>query len=445
MENTLHEENTILGSMLADPSMIDEVANILSEEDFSDYNNRRIYKDIIERHRTDQPIDVFTVSETSKIHVADILDKQQTAFNTVSAVTSYAKQIKTKQKRARLADKLQSYTMALKDPENSVSELIGGLESDLLSIQESENEKRGYNSITSAVKKAVNNLERRTQLGNKLDGLATGIYSLDSLLMGLRAGDLVIIAGRPSMGKTAIALNIAENNIDDYGMIHSLEMTETELAERMISSSGVANYGSIMSGKMDDAQWSLVSNGIGKINGKNLYIDDSPNQTIKHIRTAALRAKAKYGKVGYLMVDYLQLIQMKGVNANAETAEVSKTLKNLGKELGCPVIVLSQLSRKCEERADKRPMNSDLRDSGQIEQDADKIIMVYQDSKYYPDSPWQNIAELIVTKNRGGKTGTCYAVFQGEHQRFVEAEFSEVERIKNLTQQTKGKYRSFNG
>ncbi|WP_372771126.1 replicative DNA helicase [Pseudoalteromonas sp.] len=435
MENTLHEENTILGSIISDPSMIDDVADILSMEDFSDYQNRKIYKDIIERHRTDQPIDAFTIAETTKIDVSNIIERQQSAFNTVSAVSSYAKQIKTKQKRARLTEKLQAYTMALQDQNNSIDELTQALELDILKIQESENEKRGYNPITNAIKKAVNNLERRTQLDNKLDGLATGIASLDELFMGLRAGDLVIIAGRPSMGKTALALNIAENNVDDYGMIHSLEMTEEELAERMIASAGVADYGAIMSGRMDTTQWGLVTNGIGRLNGKNLYIDDSPNQTIQHIRASALRAKAKYGKVGYLMVDYLQLIKMKGFNAVAETGEVSKTLKNLGKELGCPVIVLSQLSRECEKRADKRPINSDLRDSGQIEQDADKIVMVYQDRKYNEESPWQYISELIVTKNRGGKTGTCYAVFQGHHQRFVEADYNEVERIKSIAQQ----------
>lgn len=445
MENTLHEENTILGSIISDPSMIDDVAGILSMEDFSDYTNRKIYKDIIERHRTDQPIDVFTISETTNIHVADIMERQQSAFNTVSTVTSYAKQIKMKQKRARLAEKLQAYTMALQDQNNSIDELTQALEMDILKIQESENEKRGYNPITNAVKKAIDNLERRTDLKNKLDGLATGIASLDELFMGLRAGDLVIIAGRPSMGKTALALNIAENSVDDYGMIHSLEMTEEELAERMIASAGVANYGAIMSGKLNQQEWALVTNGVGRLNGKNLYIDDSPNQTIQYIRASALRAKAKYGKVGYLMVDYLQLIKMKGFNANAETGEVSKTLKSLGKELGCPVIVLSQLSRKCEERADKRPINSDLRDSGQIEQDADKIVMVYQDSKYYEDSPWQNIAELIITKNRGGKTGTCYTVFQGHHQRFLEADYAEVHRIKENLGASKGRYNSFNG
>jgi len=263
-------------------------------------------------------------------------------------------------------------------------------------------------------------LEARYASDGDIHGLKTGLIDFDQKTGGLQPGDLIIVAGRPSMGKTALAVNIAENVAIDHktALMFSLEMSDEQLAIRSISSCGSLHLGTMRSGKLQDDDWPKLSAALGKIQDAKLFIDSNPMTTATQMHARARRVKRQHG-LDLIVIDYLQLMAEGGDNRNNELSTITRKLKLMAKDLNVPVICLSQLSRKVEERADKRPMLSDLRDSGAIEQDADIVVMMYREDYHNKESMNKGIAEAIIAKQRMGETGTVMLTFQGEYSRFV--------------------------
>jgi replicative DNA helicase len=266
-------------------------------------------------------------------------------------------------------------------------------------------------------------IEARMERGGEVSGLPTGFADVDRVLDGLKAGDLVIVAGRPSMGKSAFALNVAEN-VALAGkpvMVFSLEMGDEQLATRSLSSVGRINSTALASGKLTNDDWDRVTAALGRLHEAPLIIDQTPSLSAGQMLARARRQKRR-GGLALIVIDYLQLMRGAGENRHQELSGITKALKEMAKNLGVPVVCLSQLSRKVEERSDKRPMMSDLRESGAIEEDADVIAMLYRDEYYRPDSPFHGFAEVLIRKNRMGACGDVRLVFQPEYSRFSDAD-----------------------
>ena len=266
----------------------------------------------------------------------------------------------------------------------------------------------------------VDDVQARFDRGGAITGLSTGFDDLDAKTCGLNPGDLVVVAGRPSMGKTAFALNVAEHVAVNEGkpaLVFSMEMGKKQLSERSIASIGRVSMNALRSGRMSDDEWSRMSFAIGKLFKAPLLIDDAPALTVTQMRSRARRIAKKHG-LSLVVVDYIQLATGEGQSREQEVSSISRGLKALAKEFNCPVIALSQLNRKVDERPNKRPLMSDLRDSGAIEQDADLILMMYRDEYYHPETTDKGIAEIIVAKQRMGETGIIPVLFRGEFSRF---------------------------
>ena len=286
--------------------------------------------------------------------------------------------------------------------------------------------KEGFQDMGSLVVELLDRVQEMADNPNDITGVPTGFYDLDRMTSGLQAGDLIILAARPSMGKTSLAINIAEHVALHEELpvaVFSMEMGASQLAVRIVGSIGRIDQGHLRTGKLSDEEWPRLTEAIEKLRNIQLHIDETPGLTVSQLRANARRlARRCGGKLGLIVVDYLQLMSVSGSmsDENRATAvgEISRGLKMLAKELGCPVIALSQLSRGVEARTDKRPMMSDLRDSGEIEQDADMVLMPYRDEVYNPDSQDKGIAELIITKSRNGEIGVVRTTFDGGCFRF---------------------------
>ncbi|EKE17225.1 MAG: hypothetical protein ACD_10C00559G0004, partial [uncultured bacterium] len=294
-------------------------------------------------------------------------------------------------------------------------------------------------------------LEQRTEKRGQIAGLPTGFRDLDRLTCGLHPGDLVIVAGRPSMGKTTLAVNIAENVAVDGGaaFVVSLEMAASQLAERSMARFGSISTQALRSGDLDDDGYSRISASLARLYEKRLVIADDPTLShVARIRLAARKIRQRMGGLDLIVIDYLQLMRGEGNNRNEELGGITRALKLLAREMACPIVLLSQLSRKVEERTDRRPMMSDLRDSGSIEQDADVVLMCYRDDYYHDDSQFKGFAEVLIRKQRMGPLGDVRLVFQGEFSRFCDAdqrEFAEAAARAAQSKPARSGRRGFDG
>lgn len=274
--------------------------------------------------------------------------------------------------------------------------------------------------IDAVMIESLQDIERRFELGeDQFDGLPTGFKDIDERWMGMKPGNFILVPGRPGQGKTTFAMNVCEHNAiqGKSVLVFSMEMEAKELADKMLSSSGRIDFGRIMSGKMQEDDWPRLSSAVSLLKGRKLFIDDRPSLSLSEVRAQSYRVKKEHG-LDLIMVDYLQLMASKGHNRENEVANLSRGLKGLAKEMGIPVIAVAQLNRKCEERKNKRPVNSDLRESGSLEQDANIIAFVYRDDYYYDDSPLKGTAEIITGKGRAIKVGTDCLAWRGQYQRF---------------------------
>jgi replicative DNA helicase len=423
---SIEYEQALLGAILIDSSAYDKVSWI-REEDFYHPVHREVYRVIGALISKAEPVDVVTVhSRLGLVLEYQYLGELAERIATSANVVAYAKIVREKSVLRQMLALATDIQEKIYGDEERASALIEHAEYGLQKIAEGRNFPAGdFESLEPIVVREVERLERAYSDGDyKSLGLKTGFHDLDKMILELNPGDLIYIAGRPSMGKTAFATNIAENIASKYQQdvgIFSMEMEKKGLARRLISGAGDIDYRALSPGSVSDNQWEQISGALGKLCTLKIHVDDSSGLSIKDIksRTRKLYRECK-GNLRLLVIDYIQLseAERRSDNRNQELTEISKGLKALAKELGIAVIAISQLNRELEKRVDKRPIMADLRDSGALEQDADLILFVYRDEFYNKESASKGTAEIIVGKQRNGPIGTVRLRFKGEFSRF---------------------------
>lgn len=444
------EQSVIGGLLIGGDAAWDRVADVVVEADFYRDDHRRIFaciRDFVERGKTVDAITIADALEQLNQHeqtgglayLVEIANAVPSAAN----IKGYAVAVAEKAKmRALMGVANEVMALALRASNMSAQDRIDEATGMLLSLSENGSMKDEPKPINEVLLRVVGEIEKRMNRGGDISGLKTGFTDVDVALDGLQSGDLVIIAGRPSMGKTAFAINIAEN-IATAGvpaLVFSLEMGDAQLAARTLSSIGGIESHALRSGRLSDDDWDKVSAALGRLHTAPLVIDQTSSLSVSQMRARARRMKRKQG-LGLVVIDYLQLMRGTGNNRNEELGDITRSLKLMARDLNCPVICLSQLSRKCEERGDKRPMLSDLRESGSIEQDADVVLMLYRDEYYNQDSAFKGLAELLIRKNRMGACGEVGLVFQPQYSRFMDAERGALEGVRRSLATTPAKSR----
>ncbi|HEY8605531.1 MAG TPA: replicative DNA helicase [Noviherbaspirillum sp.] len=432
--HSIEAEQSVLGGLLLDNAAWDRIADIVSEDDFYRYDHRIIFQHIVKLVSATRPADVITVYEALSTsgraeEVGGLTYLNALAQNTPSAanIRRYAEIVRDRgvlRKLITVSDEIS--TQAFSPQGKEVKQILDEAESKIFAIaEEGARGAQGFQAIQPLLTQVVERIDELYNRDNQNDitGVPTGFIDLDRMTSGLQAGDLVIVAGRPSMGKTAFSLNIGENVAIDSGLpvaVFSMEMGGAQLAMRMLGSVGRLDQSRLRVGKLNDEDWPRLTHAIQKMNDAQLYIDETPALSPIELRARARRLSRQCGKLGLIIVDYLQLMagNSQGENRATEISEISRNLKGLAKELQCPVIALSQLNRSLEQRPNKRPVMSDLRESGAIEQDADVILFIYRDQVYNPDSPDKGTAEIIIGKQRNGPIGTVRLTFLGEYTKF---------------------------
>jgi replicative DNA helicase len=435
--HSVEAEQSLLGGLLLDNQAFDKIADLVTADDFYRDDHRRIFRHVSKLIEHGKPADVVTIAES--IEASE--DKDRTggpaylgslAQNTPSAlnIRRYAELVRERAIQRRLITVATEIAESALTPSGKeVGQLLDEAETRILEVGErGQRGTQGFESIQPVLARVFERIDHLYHLENKSDvtGLPTGFADLDEKTAGLQQGDLVIVAGRPSMGKTAFALNMAEHVAVDNGVpvaIFSMEMGATQLAMRLLGSIARVDQHKMRTGRLNDEEWSRLSTAMGKLHDAPIFIDETAALNSLELRTRARRIHRQCGKLGLVMVDYLQLMSAPSSNQNenraTEISEISRSLKALAKELSAPVVALSQLNRALETRNDKRPMMSDLRESGAIEQDADVILFIYRDEVYYPEKPEsKGTAEVIIGKQRNGPIGKIDLTFLGEHTRF---------------------------
>jgi len=429
--HSIEAEQAVLGGVMLDNQAWDKICDNINEEDFYRFDHRVIFRSLQTLAGRSSPFDVLTVSEILKEHGE--LDKIggevylfQLAKNTPSAanIVAYAKIVRERSILRQLISTANNIAeSAFNVNGRDTTELLDEAERKIFSIAEQSSRGSGPLNVKEFLSKAVDRIDALSQSGHTITGLETGFADLDNLTSGLQKADLVIIAGRPSMGKTLLAMNIAEHAAIKFTkpvLVFSLEMPGDALVMRMISSLGRIDQHRLRTGQLEDQDWPRITSAVSMLSEAPLFIDDTPAISPAELRARARRVARDQGQLGLIVVDYLQLMQVPGMSENRtlEVSEISRSLKALAKELSVPVIALSQLNRSLESRSDKRPVMSDLRESGSIEQDADLIAFIYRDEVYYEDSPDKGIAEIIIAKQRNGPIGKVRLTFLGKYTKF---------------------------
>ena len=427
--HSIEAEQSVLGGLLLDNAAWDKIADFVSSEDFYRYDHRLIFQHIARLINSAKPADVITVFESLSSaakaeEVGGVAYLNALAQNTPSAanIRRYAEIVRDRgilRKLITVADDISG--SAFNPQGKEVKQMLDEAESKIFSIaEEGARGSQGFQEIQPLLTQVVERIDELYNRDNPNDitGVPTGFIDLDRMTSGLQPGELVIVAGRPSMGKTAFSVNIGEHVAVDSGLpvaIFSMEMGASQLAIRIVGSIGRIDQGRLRTGKLIDDEWPRLSEAIEKLKTVSLSIDETPGLTTSELRASARRLARSCGKLGLVVVDYLQLMSGSGggdgENRATELGEISRGLKMLAKELQCPVIALSQLNRGVEQRTDKRPMMSDLRESGAIEQDADVIMFIYRDDYYNKESKEPGVAEIIIAKQRNGPTGTVKLTF----------------------------------
>lgn len=440
----LEVEQSLLGGLMLDCKVWDDIVGKIQEDDFYHPRHRLIFRSMSCLVKQTEVFDVVTLLDALKS--ANELDRAggetylfELANNTpgVANIVAYANLIRDKSVLRQLITTANEIANSARtDSEKSVYELLDVAESKIFKIAQ-QAVQGGPEGIGDILSRTIDRIDHLYRSGEAITGLPTGFSDLDAMTSGLQASDLIILAGRPSMGKTALAMNIAEHAAikgNQPVLIFSLEMPSDSLAVRLLSSLGRVDQHRLRTGKLTDEDWSRITSSIHLLSGASLLIDDSPGLTPGEIRGRARRVTKEYGQLGVIIIDYLQLMRVPGFrvdNRTAEISEVSRTLKTLAKELNVPVIALSQLNRSLEQRADRRPVMSDLRESGAIEQDADLIIFIYRDEVYNRDSSDKGKAEIIISKHRNGPIGMVKLTFLKEFAKFEDLAY---EGYQNLSQ-----------
>ena len=430
--HSLEAEQSVLGGLMLSAVAWDQVADKITEADFYREDHRLIFRAIHDIHEASQPCDAVTVSEWFESHgKADQVDGgnyiSQLANNTPSAanVGAYANIVREKSILRNLIDVGAQITSSAFSTEGRESKsLLEEAERLVFAIAEKgARGDAGFVSVQDSLKEAMAKIEELNAFEGDITGIPTGYQDFDRLTAGLQPSDLIVVAGRPAMGKTTFAMNIAEHAAIKHGKsvaVFSMEMASLQLVMRMFSSVGQIDQTRIRTGTLDDLDWPKLTSAMNLLHKSKIFIDDTPALSPADLRARARRLKRKHD-IDMIVVDYLQLMSVPDSRENraTEIAEISRSLKTIAKELNVPVVALSQLNRALEQRPNKRPLMADLRESGAIEQDADLIVFIYRDEVYSPETAEKGKAEIIIGKHRNGSTGTVHLAFQGPWLRFV--------------------------
>lgn len=432
--HSLEAEQSVIGGLLLDNERWDTVSEHVMTQDFYSRPHRLIFDGVKSILEAGKPLDLITLSEYLEqreqledvggfAYLADLAKNTPSAAN----INAYAEIVAERALVRNLIGVANEIADAGYDPQGrNAEDLLDLAESKVFAIAEARtSENEGPKNVDSILERTLERIEllyKTPQDG--VTGVNTGFTDLNKKTAGLQGSDLIIVAARPSMGKTTFAMNLCENAAmeqDKPVLIFSLEMPAEQIMMRMLASLSRVDQTKIRTGQLDDEDWARIFSTMGILmEKKNMYIDDSSGLTPTEVRSRARRIAREHGGLSLIMVDYLQLMRVPALtdNRTLEIAEISRSLKALAKELNVPVVALSQLNRSLEQRADKRPVNSDLRESGSIEQDADLIMFIYRDEVYHPDSPLKGTAEIIIGKQRNGPIGSVRLTFQGHYSRF---------------------------
>lgn len=430
--HSVQAEQAVIGGLMLDNESWDKVADRLTEQDFYRREHRLIFTAIAALAADNKPFDVVTLAEEleHKGSLDDVgglpyLGAMATETPSAANIRAYADIVRERSVVRQLIRVGTEIADSGFQPEGrKVAELLDEAETKVFSIAEQQSRaSEGFQGINHLLTKVVSRIETLLNSDATVTGISTGFADLDKMTSGMQAGDLIIVAGRPSMGKTTFAMNIAENVAIGSGLpvaVFSMEMPGDALVMRMISSLGRIDQHRVRTGKLETDEWPRVTSAINILSQTKLYIDETPALTPTELRARARRLMREQGKLGVIVIDYLQLMQAPGAAENRanEISVISRNLKALAKELAVPVIALSQLNRNLEQRPNKRPVMSDLRESGSIEQDADLVVFIYRDEVYHEDSPDKGKAEIIIGKQRNGPIGTVNMTFLGQYTKF---------------------------
>jgi len=428
--HSIEAERAVLGSLLLDSEQIASVAEFIKPEDFYKEAHQKIYTWLLEQSRKGEKADAigltaYVVSTPEgdagggPAYVSSLPDYVATTEN----VDYHAKIVRERSIRRRLLQVAQQIADNSYEGSVDISDLVDQAEKDVMEVSQAQGDQR-WSQLSEVLDVEIKNIEKRSENRGEVTGIPTGLTQLDAMLAGLQKTDLLVLAARPGMGKTALALNIAQHAAVHHGSgvgIFSLEMSRGQLATRLLVSEARVRSDDVRRGFLsDETDWPKLEEASETLYRAPLWIDDSPGLSITQVRAKARRLKREHPEVALMVIDYLQLMRgtKSGESREQEISGISRGLKALAKELNVAVLALSQLNRGVESRVDKRPMPSDLRESGAIEQDADIIMFIYRDEQYNPDTPDKGVAEIIVAKQRNGETGTARVSWQGQYTRF---------------------------
>jgi len=422
-------EQSVVGCMLLDKETIPAITEILKPDDFYRDDHREIYEAIMSLYNNGEPVDIITVSDKLKargtldrVGGMEYLASMATLVPTTANARRYAEHVEEKSVLRRLIKASSTIMKMSYEASEEVAVILDRAEKEIFDILQKRN-LRGFSHIKDVLIAAFNRLEELYNNKGYVTGIPTGFTDLDHKTAGLQNSDLILVAARPAMGKTSFALNIAQYAAIRKNVpvaVFSLEMSKEQLASRILCSEVMVDSQKMRTGRLEEEDWKKIARALGPLSEAPIYIDDTPGNTVMEIRSKCRRLKLEKN-LGLVVIDYLQLMQGSGRSENRqqEIAEISRALKILAKEINVPVITCSQLSRAPEARSDHRPMLSDLRESGAIEQDADLVMFLYRDDYYNPDSEKKNIAEVIISKHRNGSTGTINLRWFGEYTKFA--------------------------
>lgn len=431
--HSIESESSVLGGLLLDNNAWDRVADLLLAQDFYRHEHQLVFESIAKLINNSKPADVVTVFEDLQSHgkaeeVGGLVYLNALAQFVPSAsnIRRYAEIVRERSILRKLISASDEIATKAFNPQGmAIEKVLDEAEQKIFKIgEEGSRMKEGFQPMESLVVELLDRVQEMADNPNDITGVPTGFYDLDRMTSGFQAGDLIILAARPSMGKTALAINIAEHVALKEGLpvaVFSMEMGAAQLAVRVVGSIGRIDQGRLRTGKLHDDEWPRLTEAIEKLRNISMHIDETPGLTTSELRANARRLARQCGKLGLIVIDYLQLMSgssSSDENRATELGEISRGLKMLAKELQCPVVALSQLNRSVETRTDKRPMMSDLRESGAIEQDADVIMFIYRDDYYNKESKEPGVAEVIIGKQRNGPTGMVKLAFLKPLTRF---------------------------
>ena len=429
----IEAEQAVIGSMLTDNDAVVASAEKLKDNDFYREDNRAIYTAMMNLYSRAEPIDLITVKaeleSMGKFEQVGGYEYLSQLPEKVPTTANAAKYIKIVEEKSTLRNLIKTANEIIElgyDPTEELEDIMEGAEKRIFNIMQDKNQK-GYAAIKDVLVESFTQLEELYNRKQHITGVPSGFADLDYRTAGFHGSELILIAARPAMGKSAFALNIATNaavRAKTPVAIFSLEMSKEQMVNRILCSEAMVDSNKVRTGKLEEGDWGKLAETIGPLSEAEIYIDDTPGISITEIRAKCRKLKIEK-EIGMVVIDYLQLIQgtnKRNGSREQEISEISRSLKILAKELNVPVIALSQLSRAVEQRPDHRPMLSDLRESGAIEQDADIVMFLYRDDYYNEDSDKKNIAEVIIAKHRGGSTGTVDLGWFGTYTKFVNLE-----------------------